>query len=158
MSRKKATEQETIFKDVLGKEIKNNNFIADAQGNTYRVNLVTGLATPLNEGAVTRLQDLLDLGGVKVLSAQETLMLEADKAGIARVGSSKRAEASKTDAKPAEAPQHVRAGEAQNNAPAPDVMAEIALALQVIPDNLLAKELRRRGYVFCAVKPAIVEL
>ena len=158
MSRKKTTAQETIFKDGFGKEIKNNSFIADAKGNTYRVNLVNGLATPLNECAVTPLQDLLDQGGVKVLSAQETLQLAADKAGIARVGSSKRTEASKTDAKLAEAPQHVRAEEAQNNAPAPDVMAEIALALQVIPDNLLAKELRRRGYVFCAVKPAIVEL
>ena len=157
MSRKKNNEGEISFKDVTGKVIRNGSLISDAFGNTYRVNKFAH-AVPLGEGAVTPLADLVNLGDVRVLSAEEVLQIEGAKIGLSIKSPQQPAEASKTDAKPAEAPQHAGAEEARNNAPAPDVMAEIALALQVIPDNLLAKELRRRGYVFCAVKPAIVEL
>ena len=39
-----------------------------------------------------------------------------------------------------------------------DIKAELQLVIGTIPTKMLAAELRRRGFVFSAVKPVIIEI
>ena len=59
---------------------------------------------------------------------------------------------------PAEKPQDPSVKKEPNDVDQAEINAELEMLIQAIPDRLLADELRRRGYVFAAVKPIIVHL
>ena len=59
---------------------------------------------------------------------------------------------------PAEKPQDPSVRKEPNDVDQAEINAELEMLIQAIPDRLLAAELRRRGYVFAAVKPVIVHL
>lgn len=182
---KKASGAQTGFNDKDGKPILVHAHVADANGATYYINAYSQ-AVPTGDGVAVELERLSKESELRVLSAQEVLKLQPSvpvdkpKAKRAPRGSSKRLmqprQEKPADPAPAAAPAEVPAP-APASAPAPadkpedpavkknfsdiekaEIKAEIKMLLQTFPDYMLADELRRRGYVFSAVKPVIVQL
>lgn len=161
--------EDTSLKDKDGKAILVHSYVADELGERYYVNAFCQ-AVPVGEGAAVPLEDLVNGAGVRMLSAAEVLQLEAAKQGISTrqaAGAEKKPRGGRRkDAKPADGQQEPKAPEAPENEPGPGkedisdatTKAELSMLLQTIPDRLLADELRRRGYVFSAVKPVIINI
>jgi hypothetical protein len=155
--------EDTLLKDKDGKAILVHSYVADAAGARYYINAYCQ-AVPTGEGVAVELKNLIRDSEVRVLSAAEVLQLESEKSAPAKPAQRK-ARARKPE-KDAEAPtEQAPAEEPQNGSESakPDVSsaetkAELAMVLKLIPDQLLAEELRRRGWHVVAVKPALVNL
>ena len=167
MAQKKRSGSDTGFKDKDGKPILIHAHVADSSGTAYRINAYSQ-AVPVGDGVAVELDRLIKDGGVRVLSAQEVLQLQPSgqaapekKTGGRR---KKSPEAPATDQAPA------ARGELENNLDrksdkenagdlsSDDIKAELNMLMGTIPSKMLAAELRRRGFVFSAVKPVIIEL
>ena len=161
--------EDTLQRDRDGKAITVHSYIADESGERYYVNAFCQ-AVPVGEGAAVPLEDLVKGTPVRLLTAAEVLQLENAKKGVSttKATSSEKKErkartrAAKPDAGQLEpdAPEEPEKGAEQANDDVSDdtVRAEINMVIQMIPDRLLADELRRRGYVFSAVKPVVIEI
>lgn len=161
--------EDTSLKDKDGKAILVHSYVADARGDRYYVNAFCQ-AVPVGEGAAVPLEDLVNGIGVRMLTPAEVLQLEAAKQGISTkqaAGSEQKPRGGRRKtAKSEEGQQEPKAPEAPENEPKPGredisgatIKAELSMIMQTIPDKLLADELRRRGYVFSAVKPVIINI
>lgn len=179
---KKASGAQTGFNDKDGKPILVHAHVADANGATYYINAYSQ-AVPTGDGVAVELERLSKESELRVLSAQEVLKLqpsvpvEKPKAKRAPRGSSKMlmqprqekpapavapaevpAPAPAAAPAPAEKPEDPSVKKEPNDVDQAEINAELEMLIQAIPDRLLAAELRRRGYVFAAVKPIIVHL
>lgn len=158
--------EDTLLKDKDGKAILVHSHVADAKGDIFYINAFCQ-AVPKGEGVAVALADLVREGEVRVLSAAEVLELQEAKRTAALKPESKpaklRRKAVKADgAEPAttspEAPPAVAKGPESEDISDAEMKAELRLIIGTIPDHMLADELRRRGYVFSAVKPVIVNI
>ena len=164
MSRKMKSGEDTLLKDKDGKAILVHSYVADASGASYYINAYCQ-AVPTGEGVAVELKNLIRETEVRVLSASEVLQLESAKASAAP-RPAPRKQRTRKPAKDAAAPtEPASAAEPQNGPETPEkevseaeTKAELSMVLQLIPDQLLADELRRRGWQVVAVKPALVNL
>lgn len=164
MALKKRTGAETGFKDKDGKPILVHSYVADESGATYHINAYSQ-AVPTGDGVAVELDRLIQDGGVRVLSAQEVLQLAApakpEPAKRGRRKAEKPVETKKVIDSPADDVQEPGkpAEEPAKDEPTKDnIKAELRLLIGTIPTKMLADELRRRGFVFSAVKPVIIEI
>lgn len=176
MSYKLRSGADTGFKDKEGNPILVHNHVADTAGAVYFVNAYSQ-AVPIDDGVAVELDRLIRDGGVRLLSPEEVLKLDSlKKEDLQKRRSGRRAskkapaEAGQDNAGEAAAGDHEPKAEglaeAKQDAAAPaskkpsdeDFQAELKLVLNAIPDKVLADELRRRGYVFSAVKPVILNI
>ena len=164
--------EDTLLKDNEGKAITVHCYVADERGDRYYINSYCQ-AVPVGEGVATPLEDLVKAQKVRVLSPEEAVQMFAAKNGVpakkvkaaepAKKGRGGREKAAKPAAeqpaqKPAEAPENApKPGEKAEISDA-EIKAELEMLLAAIPDKLLAAELRRRGFVFSAVKPVVIEI
>jgi len=130
------------FVDRWGNPIEALSYICDNEGNVYMVNSHLQ-AVPQDDAAPTvALQELMERTTVRVLKPEKVLQY---------TGKPK-------DPAAGQDPVPVPPGSGPVPVHDPDEAANLALALQAIPDISLAAELRRRGYFVTAVKPALIEL
>lgn len=165
---------DTGLTDKDGKAITVHSHLLDASGTVYLVNGHCQAVPIGTDAAASDLQDLIDRsrGEVRVMSAAEvlerssiTVSSKPSKPGrkprrIAPDTSSEGQEPGTPD-KALEAKDSPQEGIPDEKAEAvelSDKPADFALILSAIPDRYLAYELRRRGYVFTAVKPIILKL
>lgn len=156
--------EDTLLKDKDGKAILVHSYVADASGARYYVNAYCQ-AVPTGEGVAVELKNLIRDSEVRVLSAAEVLQLTAEKAAAAPKPAPRKIRTRKP-AKDAAAPTEPAPAAEPQNSPEPqkeevssaDTQAELAMVMKLIPDQLLAEELRSRGWHVVAVKPALVNL
>lgn len=168
---------DTTFKDKDGKAIKVHCYVADDSGTSYYINSFCQ-AVPTGEGAATPLEDLVKSHELRVLTPEEMLKVHAAKNGVsakkAAAAAAKSAApekparkirtkalkpaAEQPDPKPAEAPENAQKPGKKEDVSELEIKAELDMLLAAIPDKLLAAELRRRGFVFSAVKPVVIEI
>ena len=169
--------EDTTLKDKDGKAITVHCYVADESGTSYYINSFCQ-AVPTGEGAATPLEDLVKAHQLRVLSATEVLQIQAAKIGVpakkAAAAAAKAEEPEKKGRKvrlkvlkPAAEQPDQKSAEGAENAQKPgepadiskeEIKAEMEMLLQTFPTKMLAAELRRRGFVFSAVKPVILEL
>ena len=169
--------EDTTLKDKDGKAITVHCYVADESGASYYINSFCQ-AVPTGEGAATPLEDLVKAHQLRVLSATEVLQIQAAKNGVpakkAAAAAAKSAApekparkvrtkvlkpaAEQPDPKPAEAPENAQKPGKPADISKEEIKAEMEMLLQAFPAKLLAAELRRRGFVFSAVKPVVIEI
>ncbi len=166
MANKKKSGEVTPFKDSTGKSIKVHDYVKDASGNRYYINS-HHQAVPAGDdqdGAAIELQRLQAQGPVTIMTIEEVLKIgkpvEAPKRrGGRRPKADKPAEEAAAAAPENQEGKEAPAQEGQDNGaehdPAP---FDEKLVLSAIPDAHLAAELRRRGYVFAALKSVIIQI
>lgn len=161
----------TPFKDKDGNVIKIHDYVIDSDGNRYYVNSHCQAVPEGNEAPAKELRSLLEESQVSIMSIEELLRKKPEerrrrggrrKASpertaeeIEKEAAEKAAEAERLAKAAAEASVRAAGGERPLNDlhPVTDQML-----LSIIPDDVLANELRRRGYTLCAVRPALIEL
>ena len=168
---------DTTFRDKDGKAIIVHCYVADESGSSYYVNSFCQ-AVPTGEGAATPLEDLVKGHELRVLPAEEVLKIQAAKSGVPAkklVAEAKKEEAAakalrkvrtkalkpaaeQPDQKPAEGPENAPKPGKKEDVSQKEINAEMEMLLQAIPAKMLADELRRRGFVFSAVKPVVIEI
>lgn len=168
---------ETPFKDKDGKVIRVHDYVKDAQGNRYYVNSYCQAVPDGGDAPAKELSRLLDESPVSVMTIEEVLNIKNPVAPERRGG--RRKKVAPQDVVPEDSPSPKKA-EAEALAAAeaqaaeafrhlhPEVSSEVSeqdlhpvtkeMLLRVLPDDMLANELRRRGYTLCAVRPALIEL
>ena len=134
--KKLKTGEETPYKDRDGKAIKVHSYVADAA------------AVPLEE--LVNDKEL----GVRLLSAAEVGKLETERSATTReTPAAKQARIDKkNDAAAVRATKDAAAGKEEEEISKEDVEKELHLLMQMIPDELLADELKRRGYILQGIK------
>ena len=170
---------DTLFSDKNGKVIKVHDYVKDAEGNRYYINSYCQAVPEEGDAPAEELSKLLDRTDVFVMSIEEVLDVkkpeEHKRRGARRkkdVQAQKEAEQAKVEAEARKAEEEAEA--AAREAAAEEAKKEAARAaragmadihpvteemiLSVLPDNVLANELRRRGYTLCAVRPSLIEL
>lgn len=172
---KKISGVETPFKDKDGKVIRVHDYVKDAQGNRYYVNSHCQAVPDGGDAPAKELSRLLDESPVSVMTMEEVLKIKEPIAPRRRGGrrkevaqnvvpedspSPEKVEAEARAAAEAQAAEEARlaaiAAAKVNNEDLHPVTKE--MLLRVLPDDMLANELRRRGYTLCAVRPALIEL
>ena len=147
------TGEETPYKDRDGKAIKVHSYVADATGARYYINSACQ-AVPVGEGAAVPLEELVNDKelGVRVLSAAEVGKLESERSATSRETPS--AKQQQIDAKnDEEAAKRTRlAKEGKLEITEEDIKSELQMILKLMPDEMLADELKRRGYMLQAIK------
>lgn len=149
---------DTMFKDKDGKTIEVHSYVKDESGRLYFINSHLQAVPDGDEAPAVELQQLADSSELTVMGAAEVLAhREAMKEKPRRGGRRAR----KTPAEPekrveTEEAKHVPAEAAHEREEL--FPATMQLVISAIPDNVLAEELRRRGYYLCAVKPALLTL
>ena len=168
MANKKSKEA-TPYHDSEGKTIHVHDYVRTTAGHEYYIN-TKQQAVPAGEnkdGAAVELEELLAAGPVTILSIEEALQLEEKPVAVKRRGGRK-----PSAPKPAEEAAGASAPAAQEQAPgehqdaaseAPEAQPHLmpvdgSIILSLIPDAELVKELRRRGWLVNAVKPAVLSL
>ena len=172
--------EDTSFRDKDGKAILIHSHVADSKGAVYYVNSFSQ-AVPLGDGAAIPLPSLMAGDSeIRLLSAEEALSLSTSSLAAAAARSDERparksrkheeldlgrprSSTPPPEEKPAEAaaPREKPAAEDAQKKDDPsreEVLQDLRLVIQTIPDRMLADELRRRGYVFSAVKPVIINI
>ena len=143
--KKKLSGVETTFNDKDGNPIYVNSYIKDAEGHVYFVNgHCQAVPDGVDEAPSIELAKLLETSEVSVMSAEEVLQAPKPEERRRRVRRTRNVAEAAPEAEPAKR-------EEQN-------ALSLELVLPLIPDNVLAAELRHRGYTLCAVKPALVTL
>ena len=153
--KKLKTGEETPYKDRDGKAIKVHSYVADATGARYYINSACQ-AVPVGEGAAVPLEELVNDKelGVRLLSAAEVGKLETERSATTReTPAAKQARIDKkNDAAAVRATKDAAAGKEEEEISKEDVEKELHLLMQMIPDELLADELKRRGYILQGIK------
>ena len=146
---KKLSGVDTTFKDKDGNAIFVHSYVKDADGRKYFINSHLQ-AVPGDDAPAVELSRLLESSEVTVMTAEE--VLEAKPIG-------KRIRRLKKDlATPKPVPPETVQVEAKQDKKEDLTPVTMQMMLSVIPDDVLADELRRRGYYLTAVKPALVQL
>lgn len=152
----------TPFKDQNGEVIKVHDYVKDSEGNRYYINSSCQAVPDGDEGPAIELTRLVEKTQLHIMSIEEVLNIEKHVETKRRGGRRKKG----ATEKPAEytqkpADEQSREGVDQNDASGEhhDLSpATMQMVVSVIPDDVLANELRRRGYTLCAVRPALIEL
>lgn len=167
MKEKRLSGAETPFKDLNGDPIKVHDYVKDADGNRYYINSHCQAVPDGSDAPAKELERLLQDSPVKIMTIEEVLEVKPvekrRRGGRRKADPEKSAEELEKEIAAAKIDAELKAKSAQAAPAAED--AEQALhpvtedmILSILPDDLLAKELRRRGYVLCAVRPALIEL
>ena len=147
------TGEETPYKDRDGKAIKVHNYIADATGARYYVNSACQ-AVPVGEGAAVPLEELVNDKelGVRVLSATEVGKLESERSATSHETPSAKQQQidKKNDEEAAKLTKLAKEGKLEPTEE--DIKSELQFVLKLMPDEMLADELKRRGYMLQAIK------
>jgi hypothetical protein len=152
---KMKTGEETPYKDRDGKAIKVHSYVADATGARYYINSACQ-AVPVGEGAAVPLEELVNDKelGVRLLSAAEVCKLETERSATTReTPAAKQARIDKkNDAAAVRATKDAAAGKEEEEVTADDVKKELEMIVKLMPDEMLADELKRRGYILQGIK------
>lgn len=151
----------TTFKDVNGQVIKIHDYVKDGDGKKYYINSHCQAVPDGEDAPVVELARLVEESTVTVMSPKEVLEVEPAGEGRRRGRGGKKA--AKTPEEAAEAAKAAEARAAAAAAAANGGEQDLhpvtqQMLLSVFTDDVLAQELRRRGYTLCAFRPAIVEL
>lgn len=153
--KKMQTGEETPYKDRDGKAIKVHSYVADATGARYYINSACQ-AVPVGEGAAVPLEELVNDKelGVRLLSAAEVVKLETERSATTReTPAAKQARIDKkNDAAAVRATKDAAAGKEEEEVTADDVKKELEMIVKLMPDEMLADELKRRGYILQGIK------
>ena len=153
--KKLKTGEETPYKDRDGKAIKVHSYVADATGARYYINSACQ-AVPVGEGAAVPLEELVNDKelGVRLLSAAEVCKLETERSATTRqTPAAKQARIDKkNDAAAVRATKDAAAGKEEEEVTADDVKKELEMIVKLMPDEMLADELKRRGYILQGIK------
>lgn len=146
----------TPYKDKDGIVIRVHDYVKDGNGNSYYVNSHLQAVPREGDAPVVELSRLVEESQVSRLTVEELLNIKELEADRRRGGRRKKpepsAEAAQQEKKPEEAAAPADDGR-KGTVPACEKML-----MALIPDDVLAAELRRRGYTLCAVRPALIEL
>ena len=152
---KMKTGEETPYKDRDGKAIKVHSYVADATGARYYINSACQ-AVPVGEGAAAPLEELVNDKelGVRLLSAAEVVKLESERSATTReTPAAKQARIDKkNDAAAVRATKDAAVGKEEEEVTADDVKKELEMIVKLMPDEMLADELKRRGYILQGIK------
>ncbi|MBO5595821.1 MAG: hypothetical protein J6M31_01685 [Bacteroidales bacterium] len=143
---------DTTFKDKDGKAIQVHSYVKDANGNKYYINSHCQAVPEGGEAPAVELRSLLESSEVTVMTAAEVLNAPSPEPRRRRGGRRSKQET------PAEETRLPAAQSGQENNSEGLQPVDMRMVLSVIPDNVLAGELRRRGYYLTAVKPAVITL
>ena len=143
---------DTTFKDKYGKAIQVHSYVKDANGNKYYINSHCQAVPEGGEAPAVELRSLLESSEVTVMTAAEVLNAPSPEPRRRRGGRRSKQET------PAEETRLPAAQSGQENNSEGLQPVDMRMVLSVIPDNVLAGELRRRGYYLTAVKPAVITL
>lgn len=143
---------DTTFKDKDGKAIQVHSYVKDANGNKYYINSHCQAVPEGGEAPAVELRSLLESSEVTVMTAAEVLNAPSPEPRRRRGGRRSKQEI------PAEETRLPAAQSGQENNSEGLQPVDMRMVLSVIPDNVLAGELRRRGYYLTAVKPAVITL
>ena len=143
---------DTTFKDKDGKAIQVHSYVKDANGNKYYINSHCQAVPEGGEAPAVELRSLLESSEVTVMTAAEVLNAPSPEPRRRRGGRRSKQEI------PAEETRLPAAQSVQENNSEGLQPVDMRMVLSVIPDNVLAGELRRRGYYLTAVKPAVITL
>ena len=152
----------TAFKDMNGEVIKVHDYVKDSEGRHYYINGSCQAVPDGFDGPAIELSRLLEQTKLCIMTIEEVLDMKPAVEPRRRGGRRKKG----ATEKPAEdtqkpADEQSREGVDQNDASGEhhDLSpATMQMVVSVIPDDVLANELRRRGYTLCAVRPALIEL
>ena len=150
----------TPFNDAAGIVIRVHDYIKDEDGNRYNVNTYLQ-AVPEGEAPAVELKELMKTKKVYVMDAKEVLQVKKPAETNRRGGRRHRkSEKPAEEAKPES--EHEGAGEESADAEGKEHDAvdpvSTEMLLMALSDEVLARELRRRGYMLCAVRPAFIQL
>ena len=150
----------TPFNDAAGINIRVHDYIKDEDGNRYNVNTYLQ-AVPEGEAPAVELKELMKTKKVYVMDAKEVLQVKKPAETKRRGGRrSRKSEKPAEEVKPES--EHDGAGEEPADAEGKEHDAvdpvSTEMLLMALPDEVLARELRRRGYMLCAVRPAFIQL
>lgn len=152
---KMKTGEETPYKDRDGKAIKVHAYVADATGARYYINSACQ-AVPVGEGAAVPLEELVNDKelGVRLLSAAEVSKLETERSATTReTPAAKQARIDKkNDEAAVRATKDAAAGKEEEEITADDVKKELEMIVKMMPDEMLADELKLRGYILQGIK------
>lgn len=176
---KKRSGADTLFRDKDGNAIKVHDYVKDAEGHRYYINSYCQ-AVPEDDGApAEELSKLKERTEVTVMGIEELLDMKKPVEHKRRGGCRKKEDHAQQEAEQAMVEAEARKAEEEAEAAAREAAAEEAkkeaaraamegmrdihpvteeMILSVLPDDVLANELRRRGYTLCAVRPALIEL
>lgn len=153
--KKMQTGEETPYKDRDGKAIKVHSYVADATGARYYINSACQ-AVPVGEGAAVPLEELVNDKelGVRLLSAAEVGKLETERSASTReTPAAKQASIDKkNDAEAVRATKDAAAGKEEEEATDDDIRKDLEMIVKLMPDEMLADELKRRGYILQGIK------
>lgn len=151
---------ETSFKDKDGNPIKVHDYVKDADGNRYYVNSSCQAVPDGSDAPAVELSRLISEKEVSIMSIEEVLNIEKPVVTRRRGGRRKKVEAEPGKASGKAAPESLEKAAAEAKKEDMDPLHPVTeeMLLSVLPDNVLANELRRRGYTLCAVRPALIEL
>lgn len=181
MKEKRLSGAETPFKDLNGDPIKVHDYVKDADGNRYYINSHFQAVPDGSDAPAKELERLLQDSPVKIMTIEEVLEVKPvekrRRGGRRKAAPEKPTEEQEKAAAAAEVDEAVAKARAKAEAEAKaaaEASVKAALGdqegkqkltpvtetmiLSCLPDDLLAKELRRRGYTLCAVRPALIEL
>ena len=167
----------TGFYDKDSNPIKIHDYVKDADGNRYFINSHCQAVPEVGDAPAVELATLVVEASLTVLTAEE--VLNAPRVAPRRRGGRRKKEdvqraqqaiedferewaQKEAAAKAAKEAEEAAARAVQEAGPQEDrnnlSPVSLDLVLNVIPDDALANELRRRGYTLCAVRPALIEL
>lgn len=154
--KKLKTGEETPYKDRDGKAIKVHAYVADATGARYYINSACQ-AVPVGEGAAVPLEELVNDKelGVRLLSAAEVSKLETERSATTRETPSAKQAAidKKNDKEAARLTKDAQDGKkVEEEITEDDVRSELQTLVKFMPDEMLADELKRRGYILQGIK------
>lgn len=170
-NQQKSTGAPTTFKDQDGNVIKIHDYVKDSNGNRYYINSFCQAVPDGSDAPAIELEKLIETSPVSIMTIEEVLNVEPiskrrrggrrkatltpeDSPSPEKTAAEKEADAAQAAAEK-EAAAAQAAAERQNEELHPVTKEMI---VRVLPDDVLANELRRRGYTLCAVRPALIEL
>lgn len=140
----------TPFKDINGDVIKVHDYVKDGEGNRYYINTHCQAVPEGSDAPAVELDRLLQGTQLTVMTAEDVL-------NVKPVDGRRRGSRRRTQANPLEQLEKDAAAATEENKRDLHPVTE-EMILSCLPDDILAKELRRRGYTLCAVRPALIEL
>lgn len=161
----------TEFKDKDGIAIKIHDYVKDRDGNRYHINSHWQAVPEEGDAPAVELGRLVESTEVSVMSAADVLNMKPqlerrrrggrrkDQAELEKAAADAEAKA-KAEAEAEEKAARMRQIHGDPNPGNPEGLHPVTeeMILRCLPDDVLAAELRRRGYTLCAFRPALVEL
>ena len=151
----------TAYKDCEGTVIKIHDYVKDGDGNRYYINShCQAVPADGSDAPAVELERLISDSIVKVMTIEEVLHVKPVEKR--RRGGRRKAEpetpAEEVKQEPGEKPSETAEPEPERVCEKKLTPVTETMILSCLPDDVLAAELRRRGYTLCAVRPALIEL